>query len=301
MKATYLEHFATKDPTVAAIVALADHYPAGQREDGSVFEILGRSIASQQLSGVVADKIIGRLVEAAGGRFPAPTELAAMPAERLRAIGFSYAKIAALHDLAAHALDGRLPDDAALAAMDDEEIIERCIAVRGIGRWTAQMLLMFHFGRPDVMPADDFGVRNGFRLAYGLKGLPKPKALLAYAERWKPHRSAGAWYMWRAIELHKEGRLPPRVGRAPRIEIVPPKPPEDASAAKKRRTAAGRRKTAAAKPGQPKGKKASQPATKGKRTKKVARTASSGAARKPASLKSKARRLLSKAARALRR
>lgn len=223
MHATYLRHFATSDPVVAAIAPLAAPYAIGQRAGGSAFEILGRSIAGQQLSTVVARKIIERLIIASGGGFPSPTELAALPADTLRAAGFSFAKIAALHDLAAHALDGRLPADAVLAAMEDEQIIARCVAVRGIGRWTAQMLLMFHFGRPDVMPADDFGVRNGFRLAYGLKGLPKPKALLAYAERWKPYRSAGAWYMWRAVELHQQGLLPRRAGRAPRIEVVPAK------------------------------------------------------------------------------
>lgn len=223
MKSRYLQHFATTDPTVAAIIPLCAHYVAGVRQDGSVFEILARSIASQQLSGIVARKIIERLIDAAGGHFPTPAELAALPPEAVRAAGFSFAKIAALKDLAAHALDGRLPDDAALAAMEDEEIIDRCVAVRGIGRWTAQMLLMFHFGRPDVMPADDFGVRNGFRLAYGLKGLPKPRALHDYAERWKPYRSAGAWYMWRAVELHQQGLLPKRAGRAPRIDVVAPK------------------------------------------------------------------------------
>jgi len=186
--------------------------------------MLARSIASQQLSGLVARKIIERLVALHGGQFPTPQQLIDATPEALRAVGFSFAKIAALKDLAAHALDGRLPADAELEAMDDETIIERCVAVRGVGRWTAQMLLMFHFGRPDVMPADDFGVRNGFRLAYGLKGLPRPKALLAYAERWKPHRSAGAWYLWRAVEMHQEGKLPKRVGRAPRIEIELPKP-----------------------------------------------------------------------------
>ncbi len=223
MKSQYLQHFETRDRIVHGIAAISEPYPAGMRADGSVFEILARSIASQQLSGAVARKIIERLIAASSGRFPTPAGLAALPEETLRATGFSYAKIAALKDLAAHALDGRLPDDATLATLDDEAIIASCIAVRGIGRWTAQMLLMFHFGRPDVMPADDFGVRNGFRLAYGLKGLPKPRALLAYAERWKPYRSAGAWYMWRAVELHQQGVLPKRAGRAPRIDIEPPK------------------------------------------------------------------------------
>ena len=184
-----------------------------------MFEALAQSIASQQISGAVARKMIERLVASQGGRFPTPTQIAAATPAELRACGFSFAKIAALQDLAAHCLDGRLPQDAALARMDDEQVIERCAAVRGIGRWTAQMLLMFHFGRQDVLPVDDFGVRNGFRLAYGLKGMPKPRALLAYGERWAPHRSAAAWYLWRAVELHQDGKLPKRTGRAPRIEI----------------------------------------------------------------------------------
>jgi DNA-3-methyladenine glycosylase II len=225
VKAKLEEHFVTKDPVLHAIVSLPIPYeletpPTG----GSVFEALASSIASQQISGLVARKILERLMILHGNRFPTPAELATATPEALRAVGFSFAKVAALQDLAAHALDGRLPDDATLATLDDEAIIERCVAVRGIGRWTVQMLLMFHFGRQDVMPSDDYGVRQGFRLAYGLKGLPRPKALLAYAERWKPYRSAGAWYLWRAIELHQQGKLPKRVGRAPRMEIEAPKP-----------------------------------------------------------------------------
>ncbi|MDP9132036.1 MAG: DNA-3-methyladenine glycosylase 2 family protein, partial [Nitrospirota bacterium] len=92
------------------------------------------------------------------------------------------------------------PEDAVLAAMDDEAIIERCVAVRGIGRWTVQMLLMFHLGRPDVMPVDDYGVRNGFRILYGLAEMPAPKQVLHFGERWKPYRTAAAWYLWRASE-----------------------------------------------------------------------------------------------------
>lgn len=219
MKARLLRHFRTKDPIIGSIVSLADPYDLKHRDTGSVFEVLTQSIASQQLSGVVAARILGRLEALHGGRLPTPGELQAARPEDLRGVGFSFAKIAALQDLAAHSLDGRLPADAALAAMDDEAIIGHCVAVRGIGRWTAQMLLMFHFGRHDVMPADDYGVRNGFRLAYGLKGLPKPRALLAYAERWRPWRSAAAWYLWRAVDLHQQQKLPKRAGRAPRIEV----------------------------------------------------------------------------------
>jgi len=243
MKARLIEHFATTDATIAGIVPITAAYALETSEHGSAFEVLARSIASQQISGAVARKIIERLMALQGGRFPTPAELAAATPEALRGVGFSFAKIAALQDLAAHYLDGRLPDDATLAALDDETIIERCVAVRGIGRWTAQMLLMFHFSRHDVMPADDYGVRLGFKLAYGLKGLPKPRALLTYAERWKPYRSAGAWYLWRAIELHREGRLPARAGRAPRLEIQAPKPPEPAA----RKKAKSKRKTGVAK------------------------------------------------------
>jgi DNA-3-methyladenine glycosylase II len=226
VKARLLRHFKANDPVLARIVAISDQYGLdGESPHASAFEVLARSIASQQLSGLVARKIIERLIALHGGAFPTPAQLAAASPASLRAVGFSYAKIAALHDLAAHALDGRLPPDEQLRVLEDEAIIERCIAVRGVGRWTVQMLLMFHFGRPDVMPVDDYGVRNGFRLAYGLKGLPRPRALLAYSERWRPYRSAGAWYLWRAVELHQQGNLPRRSGRAPRVEIVVPSTP----------------------------------------------------------------------------
>jgi hypothetical protein len=101
-----------------------------------------------------------------------------------------------------------VPPHADLATLTDEQIIERLTQVRGIGRWTVEMLLMFRLGRPDVLPVDDFGVRAGFRAAYGLRALPHPKALAAYGERWKPYRSAAAWYLWRALELKRAGTLP---------------------------------------------------------------------------------------------
>jgi DNA-3-methyladenine glycosylase II len=240
MEARLKKHFRAKDRILGEIVSLTEQYGLTNSPYGSAFETLAHSIASQQISGAVARKMIERLKARHGGRFPTPAELAAATAEELRPAGFSFAKIAALKDLAAHCLDGRLPDDPVLAAMSDEEIIERCVAVRGIGTWTAQMLLMFHFGREDVLPVDDFGVRNGFRLAYRLKGMPKPKALLAYGERWAPYRSAAAWYLWRAVELHKDGRLPKRSGRAPRVEIEVPKRVKRPKARKKAPPKAGK-------------------------------------------------------------
>ncbi len=265
MKAQLHAHFETIDPVISGIVSVSEAYDLDKSSHESAFEALASSIANQQISGLVARKILERLVALFGGHFPTPAELAAASPESLRAVGFSFAKVAALQDLAAHASDGRLPPDEELRLLDDEAIIERCVAVRGIGRWTVQMLLMFHFSRHDVMPADDFGVRNGFRLAYGLKGLPKPKALLAYAERWKPYRSAGAWYLWRAVDLHQLGTLPKRNGRAPRMEIEAPKPPKPPKqikpAAKKAKSRNGKAKVT----------KRAKPAAQKKITRKPAR------------------------------
>lgn len=213
------------DPVMAALVeAVGPCLLPAAGSGRSVFETLARSIASQQLNGVVAARILERLEGLSGGRFPRPEELRAMTPEVLRGVGFSFAKIAALHDLADRTLSGELPPDATLAGLDDEAVIGHCTTVRGVGRWTAEMLLMFHLGRPDVLPVGDFGVCNGFRLAYGLRGMPRPKALLAFGKRWQPCRSAAAWYLWRAVDLHREGRLPQRVGRAPRVAVLPPRP-----------------------------------------------------------------------------
>jgi len=237
MRARLKRHFATKDPVLGDIVSLTGQYALTKSPYASAFETLAHSIASQQISGAVARKMIERLKGLHAGRFPTPAELAAATPEALRPAGFSFAKIAALQDLAAHCLDGRLPGDSVLEAMSDDEIIQRCVAVRGIGPWTAQMLLMFHFGRQDVLPVDDFGVRNGFRLAYRLKGMPKAKALLAYGERWAPYRSAAAWYLWRAVELHRDGKLPKRAGRTPRIELEKARAPKAAKGKKANRVA----------------------------------------------------------------
>ncbi len=140
----------------------------------------------------------------------------------LRAAGFSFSKIRALRDLADKVICGVVPTVAELHTLDNDAIVERITQVRGIGRWTVEMLLMFQLARPDVLPVDDFGVCNGFRLAYGLKGMPRPRALAEFGARWAPHRSIAAWYLWRAVDLAREKKLP-RAGRAPRVALKQPR------------------------------------------------------------------------------
>ena len=136
-----------------------------------------------------------------------------MDAEAIRGTGFSGSKILALRDLAAKTLEGIVPTGRVIVTWDDEAIIERLIAVRGVGRWTVEMLLIFQLGRPDVLPVDDFGVRNGFRIAYGRRTMPTPKQVLQFGERWRPYRSTASWYLWRSAERGKHGRpsKPPKM------------------------------------------------------------------------------------------
>jgi DNA-3-methyladenine glycosylase II len=204
-----LRHLSRVDPVLGGVIRAAGPYRNAPEAGCAPFQILAQAIAHQQLNGTAANTILKRLVDSVGaGTFPTPAQVLAAPAAQVRAAGFSFAKIAALKDLAAKALAGVVPDRATLERLDDAAIIERLTEVRGVGRWTVEMLLLFHLGREDVLPVDDFGVRAGFRAAYGLRKLPHPKALAAWGERWKPHRSAAAWYLWRALELERAGKLP---------------------------------------------------------------------------------------------
>ena len=202
-------HLASTDAVMAALIGAVGAYALEAPEEIHPFQALAQAIAHQQLNGTAANTILRRLSESCGGgRFPSPQCVLDAPVARLRAAGFSFAKVAALKDLAAKTLQRLVPAHAELVALTDEQIITRLTQVRGIGRWTVEMLLMFRMGRPDVLPVDDFGVRAGFRAAYGLRTLPHPKVLAAYGERWKPYRSAAAWYLWRALELKRAGTLP---------------------------------------------------------------------------------------------
>jgi DNA-3-methyladenine glycosylase II len=248
MSTDIIAHLSAADAVLAQLMRAAGPCALAVRAEEPPFEALARAIAHQQLHGIAANTILKRLIESCGqGAFPTPQMLLAASTDSLRAAGFSAAKVAALRDLATKTLSGLVPQAAALAALDDEAIVTRLTQVRGIGRWTVEMLLMFHLGRPDVLPVDDFGVRAGFQAAYGLRRAPAPKALLAFGERWKPYRSTAAWYLWRALELKRAGLLPvpsERV-RLPRIKKRTRRKPKRAPAKRRsaRRAAATRRTT----------------------------------------------------------
>jgi DNA-3-methyladenine glycosylase II len=168
----------------------------------SPFESLVTAVAHQQLNGTAAETILRRFrVLFPGKRFPSPEQIAGVKDDAIRAAGFSRAKIATIRNIAAKTLDGTVPTARVIRTMPDAEIIERLVTVRGVGRWTVEMLLIFKLGRPDVLPADDFGVRNGMRIAFGLAALPSPKEVLAHGERWRPYGTTAAWLLWRAADV----------------------------------------------------------------------------------------------------
>src|SRR5713226_8889384 len=195
------KHLAGTDPRFAALIAQSLRYNIKSPTLMRPFDALAESIAYQQLSGKAAAKIFGRVRALYPRRkYLDPKLILETADETFRAAGLSRSKIAALKDLAAKTIDGTVPSARALARMTDEEIIARLITVRGIGRWTVEMLLLFDLGRPDVWPVDDYGVRKGFAKTFGKRKLPKPKQLMKFGEKWRPHRSVAAWYFWRALD-----------------------------------------------------------------------------------------------------
>jgi len=191
---------ARRDARLGAVIRVVGPCPL-EASGRPPYEALLSAIAHQQLHAVAAKAILGRLCALEGrGRFPAPDELLATPEEVLRGVGLSRPKLAAMRDVAARALDGTVPDLPAMRRMTDEEVIERLTAVRGVGRWTAQMLLISTLGRPDVMPADDFGVRLGFQWAFALAAMPSPRDLATACEAYAPYRSTVALYLWRYVD-----------------------------------------------------------------------------------------------------
>jgi len=193
-------HLGRVDPVMRRLIRALGPCTLSRPRGLVPYQALVRAVAHQQLNGAVAEKILARLVALTPGPdYPTPVELVALPAAALRKVGFSAAKAASLHDIAAQTLAGVVPPARGLARLTDEAIVERLTAVRGVGRWTAEILLL-RLGRPDILPVDDFGLRAGFRAAYRHAELPTPRQLAAFAERWRPFRSVAAWYLWRAAD-----------------------------------------------------------------------------------------------------
>ena len=202
-------HLSKADPVIRRLIQSVGPCPLTPLPDRSPFEALISAVAHQQLNGTAAETILRRFLALFhAGRFPLPEEVAAVPDEAIRAAGFSRSKLAAIRDISAKALSGIVPHRDELASLPDDVIIERLTECRGVGRWTVEMFLMFTLGRPDVLPVDDFGVRNGYRIAYGLDEMPSPKELLAAGERWRPYRTTASWYLWRAVDLARESAGP---------------------------------------------------------------------------------------------
>lgn len=196
-----LQHLHKADKILSKLIRRVGEYalkPDGKQEP---FHALLESIVYQQITGKAARTIVGRLKDCFPHKsFPTPHELLKLSDEELRAAGLSRNKAASLRDLARKSADGFLPSLKQIRKMGDDEIVECLTEIRGIGRWTVEMFLIFNLGRMDILPVNDYGVRKGFALTYGLKELPSPKELAAHGEKWKPYRTVASWYLWRSLD-----------------------------------------------------------------------------------------------------
>jgi 3-methyladenine DNA glycosylase/8-oxoguanine DNA glycosylase len=197
-----LAHLSRADKTLARLIKKVGPCTMKPHKRRSPFVALVTAVTHQQLNGTAAQTILKRFLKLYPDRkFPTPEDVLATPDEQMRGAGLSGAKVAAIKDIAAKTVTGIVPTLGGINKLSNEEILERLTSVRGVGPWTVEMLLMFTLGRMDVLPVTDYGVRKGFAVTYGWKDLPTPKELQEYGQRWSPHRSTAAWYLWRALEL----------------------------------------------------------------------------------------------------
>lgn len=197
--ASAVRHLKRVDPKLAAVIERIGPCRLQPRTEGTHFDALIRAIVYQQLSGKAAATILSRVLGLYGDASPTPEQLLATPDARLRTAGLSRQKLSYLKSLAEHVRDGQLPATS-LESLTDEEIVAALVAVKGIGKWTAQMFLMFRLGRPDVLPELDLGVRKGVQRAYRMRALPTPARVLEVGAKWAPYRSVASWYLWRSLE-----------------------------------------------------------------------------------------------------
>lgn len=195
-----VHHLSSVDPCLGQFIRKAGMLPLRQPGDQEPYKALIVSVSHQQVHAKAADAILGRLKSACDGIIPPPEELLALPDAQLRSFGFSASKTAALRDIAVKAIDGTIPSYSRAQEFTDEELIKRLTVIRGVGRWTVEMLLMFTLERPDIFPVDDFGIREGYRLIHRLPEQPKPKALREASKPYSPYGTIAAFYCWHAAK-----------------------------------------------------------------------------------------------------
>jgi DNA-3-methyladenine glycosylase II len=196
-----VRHLKKVDLDLAKVIRRIGPYELVPSKNRTIYATLVRSIAYQQLTGKVAAIIFDRFLDLFLGRkFPEPERVLRKPFEQLRGVGLSNQKARYIQNIAQAAKDGIVPDSRQANLMSDDELVDRLTSIKGVGRWTVEMLLIFRLGRPDVLPGTDYGIQKGFALAKGLAELPKPKELLAAGECWAPYRTVAAWYLWRTAD-----------------------------------------------------------------------------------------------------
>ena len=195
-----IAHLTDADPVLGDVIRQVGPFRLTPGADGTHFDAVCRSIIYQQLSGKAAATIHGRVLGLYGGRSPLPNELAATTDEQLRAVGLSRQKLSYLKDLASRVASNALPIET-LHELADDEVIDSLVRIKGVGRWTAQMFLMFRLGRPDVLPELDLGIQKAIQRAYRLRKRPLPERVLRIGAAWAPYRTVASWYLWRSLEL----------------------------------------------------------------------------------------------------
>jgi len=195
-----VEHLRAADASLARVIDVVGPFRLQLIEAPSIFAALAQAIVYQQLNGKAAAASFARFRALFPGANPTAEQVLAASEDELRSVGLSRSKLLSLRDLAGKTVGGEIPTLAEIRRMEDQAIIESLTHVRGIGRWTVEMLLIFRLGRPDVLPADDYGIRKGFALAYDRGELPARKDVETYGVRWKPYRTVASWYLWRLVE-----------------------------------------------------------------------------------------------------
>jgi len=207
MNAAAVRHLTTADPVLGGLIARVGPCDLKPDRTRSPFQALVQAVAHQQLNGKAANTILTRFIALfPHGRFPSAKEVFDVDASVLAGVGFSRAKAGYVKDIARMALEGVVPGNGQIKRLSDDEIIARLTQIKGVGRWTVEMLLIFSLGRPDVLPVDDYGIRQGFAIAFRKRKLPEPEQILERGERWKPYRTTASWYLWRAVDLGDGGQ-----------------------------------------------------------------------------------------------